>query len=396
MAHIPYWLDEPQQTRPPLRQDLQTDVLVIGGGLCGTSALLYLAEQGLNPVLIDSRNIAQAATGRNAGFILQGTAERYSRAIATLGHGRAQAIHRWSLVNHERIASRIEDYSIECGYAKNGSLQLANSPSEEADLQESMRLLQADGFSAEWLTENDLGPGYTENGFRMGLLLPEDGELHPARYVQGIAQAAVNLGATIYPETPALSITENIDGASVKTPSGQIAAQVVLVCTNAYTPTLLPWFKDKIDPVRGQMLATAPAPKLFDRPIYADHGYDYWRQDENGCIVLGGWRNLDPDAEVGFDERLNPDIQSAMTRFIQQFPQLKDTPISHRWSGIMGFSVDGLPILGAPPGMNSVLVAAGFTGHGFGFAQLAGEAIAEVAIEGQHPFVDALSARRFL
>ena len=130
--------------------------------------------------------------------------------------------------------------------------------------------------------------------------------------------------------------------------------------------------------------------------IYADHGYDYWRQDENGCIVLGGWRNLDPDAEVGFDERLNPDIQSAMTRFIQQFPQLKDTPISHRWSGIMGFSVDGLPILGAPPGMNSVLVAAGFTGHGFGFAQLAGEAIAEVAIEGQHPFVDALSARRFL
>ena len=49
----------------------------------------------------------------------------------------------------------------------------------------------------------------------MGLLLPEDGELHPARYVQGIAQAAVNLGATIYPETPALSITENIDGASV-------------------------------------------------------------------------------------------------------------------------------------------------------------------------------------
>ena len=48
MSHIPYWLDEPQRTRPPLRQDLQTDVLVIGGGLCGTSALLYLAEQGLN------------------------------------------------------------------------------------------------------------------------------------------------------------------------------------------------------------------------------------------------------------------------------------------------------------------------------------------------------------
>ncbi|MGC6508180.1 MAG: NAD(P)/FAD-dependent oxidoreductase [Myxococcota bacterium] len=394
--HIPYWLDEPQHTRQAIHQDLQTDVLVIGGGLCGTAALLYLAEQGLNPVLIDSRNIAQAATGRNAGFILQGTAERYSRAIATLGHDKAQAIHRWSLINHERIANRIRTYNIECGYAKNGSLQLANSPSEEADLRESMKLLLADGFEAQWLTEHELGPGYTENGFRMGLLLPEDGELHPARYVHGLAKAAVELGATIYSETPALSVIEGLDGVAVTTPNATIEAQVVLVCTNAYTPSILPWFKDKIDPVRGQMLATAPAPKVFDRPIYADHGYDYWRQDEKGSIVLGGWRNLDPDAEVGFEETLNPDIQSAMTRFIQQFPQLKDTPISHRWSGIMGFSVDGLPILGAPPGMNAVLVAAGFTGHGFGFAQLAGEAIAEVALEGQHSFVDALSARRFL
>ena len=168
---------------PPLRQDLQTDVLVIGGGLCGTSALLYLAEQGLNPVLIDSRNIAQAATGRNAGFILQGTAERYSRQVQLLTRTR-KAIHRWSLVNHERRASQIEDYSIECGYAK-WIFAAGQQSVRELTFKKSMRLLQADGFSAEWLTETDLGPGYTENGFRMGLLLPEDGELHPARYVQG-------------------------------------------------------------------------------------------------------------------------------------------------------------------------------------------------------------------
>ena len=396
MSQIPYWLDEPQPKRPALMQDIDTDVLVIGGGLCGTAALLYLAEQGINPVLIDSRDIAQAATGRNAGFILQGTAERYSRAIATLGHDKARAIHQWSLVNHQRIASRIQQYNIDCDYAKNGSLQLANTPSEEADLQESMRLLNADGFAAKWLTEKDLGTGYTDAGFRMGLLLPEDGELHPARYAQGQAEAAIQLGAQVYPNTTALGLQEQSDGVVVRTPHGTITAQIVLVCTNAYTPTLLPWFKGKIDPVRGQMLATEPAPRLFERPIYADHGYDYWRQDRTGRIVLGGWRNLDPDAEVGYDETLNTDIQSAMTRFIHRFPQLTETPMCHRWSGIMGFSVDGLPILGAPPGMSSVLVAAGFTGHGFGFAQLAGEAIAEVAIEGEHPFVDALPARRFL
>lgn len=396
MKQTPYWLDTEQVNLPYLDHEVKTDVVVIGGGICGTSALLYLMENGIDATLIESRDIAHAATGRNAGFILQGTAERYSRAIATLGHDKAQDIHRWTLVNHQKIANCIERHNIKCGYSKNGSLQLANTPSEEADLQDSMRLLNSDGFTAKWIPESELGSTYREAGYRMGLLLPEDGELNPAKYVQGMANVARSMGARIFVGTKATNINEHGNGVTVKTPHGAVEAQIALVCTNAYTPQILPWYLGKIDPVRGQMLATATAPKIFDRPIYADHGFDYWRQDESGCVVLGGWRNLDPDIEVGFEETLNDDIQTAMSRFIRRFPHLSNIEITHRWSGIMGFSVDGLPIMGPPPGMSSVLVAAGFTGHGFGFAQLAGEALAEVALEGQHPFVDALTSRRFL
>lgn len=396
MKNTPYWLDDSPVPNPPLETDHQTDVLVIGGGICGSAALLSLAQQGIQATLIEARDIGHAATGRNAGFILQGTAERYSRAIATLGHQRAKEIHQWSLVNHNRIEHHVQELGIDCGYLKNGSLQLANSIEEEKDLEESMTLLLEDGFKAKWMSGNDLGCYYQESGFQKGLLLEDDGELHPVRYVRGLIDGAKSLGAKVYGGTSALSIQDDVDGATVQTAKGLIRAQIVLVCTNAYTPKLLPWFKDKIDPVRGQMLATAPAPPLFDRPIYADHGYDYWRQDEKGCLVLGGWRNLDPSTEVGFTEILNDDIQSAMTRFVHKFPRFKDIEITHRWSGIMGFSVDGLPILGSPPGSHSVLAAAGFTGHGFGFAQLAGEALVEVALKGSHPFVTDLSARRFI
>ena len=84
-------------------------------------------------------------------------------------------------------------------------------------------------------------------------------------------------------------------------------------------------------------MATAPAPRLFDLPVYADHGFDYWRQDEAGRVVLGGWRNLDPGAEVGTSDVLHEGIQAKMEAFIRRFPALADVPITHRWSGTMGF-----------------------------------------------------------
>ena len=190
-------------------------------------------------------------------------------------------------------------------------------------------------------------------------------------------------------------IEDDNDGVRVHTPNGTIHAEIAIVCTNAYTKQLFPHITDWIDPVRGQMLTTAPLPKLFPYPIYADHGYDYWRQDRQGRIILGGWRNLDPDGEVGFDEVLNMDIQQNMTRFLQMFPSLTELDITHRVSGIMGFSKDGLPILGSIPGYQATLLSAGFTGHGFGFAWLAGEAIAKLALEGEHPFCAQLRSDRF-
>ena len=188
---------------------------------------------------------------------------------------------------------------------------------------------------------------------------------------------------------------ENDDGVLVSTPDGSVQADIAIVCTNAYTAQLFPHISDWISPVRGQMLTTAPLPRLFDHPIYADHGYDYWRQDKEGRIILGGWRNLDPGAEIGYEESLHPEIQKNMTQFLRAFPSLKTLEVTHRWSGIMGFSKDGLPLLGNIPGFSSTLLAAGFTGHGFGFAWLAGTSIAQLATEGQNNFCASMSTRRF-
>ena len=83
-----------------------------------------------------------------------------------------------------------------------------------------------------------------------------------------------------------------------------------------------------------------------------------------------------------------------MTAFLHRFAALRDIEITHRWAGIMGFSRDSLPLVGPAPGAPGALAAVGFTGHGFGFAWLAGEALVEVALQGSHPFATLMTPRR--
>ncbi|MDP2309369.1 MAG: FAD-binding oxidoreductase [Pseudomonadota bacterium] len=393
---VPYWLDGAPPLAPRLTEDISADVVVIGAGLCGASAALALGRAGVSTVWVDSAAVAHGASGRNAGFLLQGTAERYVRAVAIHGRDRARRVHALSRENHRAMAAEIERLGLECGYMRRGSLQLAGSVEEEGDLLESATLLREDGFPVEQRDADALGPALTGAGFRLGVHLPDDGELQPAAFVQGIARAAMGLGVQLFEHTPVTTLHADAPGdVRAETPRGTIRAQIALVCTNAAAGHLLGGLAGTIDPVRGQMLATAPAPPLFACPIYADHGYDYWRQDEHGRIALGGWRNLDPEGEVGVEEALHPLIQARMTEFLHRFAALRDVPITHRWSGTMGFSRDGLPMVGAVPGSPGALVAAGFTGHGFGFAWVCGRAIAEMVLDGRSEVAELFPARRF-
>ena len=380
-------------------QVVEADVVVVGAGVCGAGAVHSLQEAGVRVVWLDAGSVAGEATGRNAGFILQGTAERYDRAVALMGRERARAVHSVSVDNHARMRAVIEalDLVQHCAYARRGSLQLAGGEREEAELRTSAEWLAADGFAAEVLGANELSEVLRAGGYQMAVFLPEDGQLDPVRFVRGVARHAVSKGVRLFEHSRVVALEAPTPGEVRVTVAGggQVHASLALVCTNASAGGLVPWLADIVDPVRGQMLSTAPAPPdTFRIPIYADHGYDYWRQRDDGRIVLGGWRNLDPSAEVGHQDVLHDDIQGRMTRFLRSFPGLADLQVEHRWSGTMGFSRDGLPVVGPVPGLPGALAAVGFTGHGFGFGWLAGEALAGLVLEGVHPVAELFGSSR--
>ncbi len=390
----PYWLQDASTSAPSLHGTVEVDVVVIGGGLCGTSAAYHLARAGIDVALVEARSLSESASGRNAGFLLQGTAERYNRAVELMGRERARRIHQWSIENHVRMADTIKAEGIDCAYQRRGSLQLAGSPQEEQELIESAELLVEDGFEATLLAATDLPEALQHAGFTMGVHLPADGELHPARFVQGVGRAAQQQGAQLFERSRVIDLDAASTGdVRIQTDGGEVRAAMAILATNARAGDLIPYFADKVDPVRGQMLATAPCEPMFDCPIYANHGYDYWRQDEQNRVVLGGWRNLDPDGEVGHEETVRDDIQAKMVEFLASMGVT--APVTHRWAGIMGFSRDGLPMVGPVPGSPAALAGVGFTGHGFGFAFLAGHALAAQVMEGEHGFCTDFDPRRF-
>lgn len=394
-ATAPYWLDGAPRLAPALSGAVEADVVVIGAGVCGASAVTALAKAGVSTVWLEGRGVSTGASGRNAGFILQGTAERYSRAVAIMGRERARQVHQVSLDNHRAMAEVAARLGIACHYQRRGSLQLATSEEEGHELLESAALLHEDGFSAEVRAGAALDAVYRDAGFSVGVHIADDGELDPAAFVRGVARAAVADGVRLFEASPVRRLDAPAPGEVVAhTDGGEVRAQLALVCTNAWAGELVPWMADKVDPVRGQMLTTAPVPPLFSCPVYAEHGFDYWRQDPSGRVVLGGWRNLDPEGETGTAEVLHPRIQANMEAFLQRFAGLRGVPITHRWSGTMGFSRDSLPLVGAVPGLPGALVAAGFTGHGFGFAWVCGRALAELVTEGQSAVADMFRARR--
>jgi glycine/D-amino acid oxidase-like deaminating enzyme len=333
--------------RPRLPLPPRADVVVVGGGITGVSALHWLGLRGTDAVLLERSGLAAGASGRNAGFLLMGVAANYALAVRTHGRDVAREVWGFTADNHALLAEMLQGRA---GYARRGSTTLAATDEESSLLRESDELLREDSLPGRFVA-----PG--------GLVNDLDGEVDPAAAVAAIADATV--GARIHEGVTVLAVEPSHGEVLVHTDGGEIAAGAVLLATNAYTSALAA--DVPITAVRAQMLATAPVDaRVAQRPTYSHWGYRYWRQRDDGRVLIGGWRDTAVDAEVGTDAAVNPDVQRHLDAALQGLDVA--APVTHRWAGIMGFSPDELPLVGAVPGMPNVYVCGGYTGHGMGFA----------------------------
>jgi len=367
----------------------RADVVIVGGGYVGGATAFWLARRGVAAVLVERRGISTGATGRNAGFIAPGLGMAFAEAAARYGAGGALERLAFTRLGRDLALRLIEELAIECALEAQGGLTLAASAEEWAGLRASGEALRAAGAPVEILGREEIAQHLhvpVPDLFHGALYNPETLLVNPALLNNAVVRAAQGLGARVYPHTDVLSLAEEPDGRiTVETSRGEVSAGHVVLATNAWTPLLAGYFKDRIAPVRGQIFATEPAPPVFRRAMSTNYGYEYWSQRADGAIVLGGGRWSVPDRDEGYyAEEINPAVQEALHRFLTAtFPALAGVRVARRWSGIMGFSRDGYPFIGPMPGRPRLLVAAGYTGHGGPYFAIAGKCIAELIVEGR-------------
>jgi gamma-glutamylputrescine oxidase len=350
----PFW--SPPVEKYPGRLPEKADVLVIGGGIAGTSLLWHLARRRIDAVLVERRHVAWGASGRNAGFLLAGVASSYAEAVKTYGREKARDVWEVTNENHDRMIEAVRGQSI--GHRRLGTAILPDSDEERALLIESEQLLQEDGFAARW------------DGTR--LINPRDGEVDPAALVAALARQA-RPGA-IREGVGVTELDSRRHGVMVMAGDNGCEAGVVILATNAYTPELVP--SVKIQPTRAQMLATAPQTRtIIDLPVYSHYGFRYWRQLPSGEVLIGGWRDTSPETEKTDDAEPTEEIQEHLERGAREVGARAE--VTHRWAGTMGFTESGLPLAGPLEGMPNVYICAGFTGHGMGFAFITAKQVAE-------------------
>jgi gamma-glutamylputrescine oxidase len=384
---ISCWLDKSNG------KTVTCDIAVIGAGIAGLSAAYWLKKEdpNLKIIVVDKGSVGSGATGRNAGFITCGSVEHFNRLCERWGRDTALEMWRFSEDNLSLLREHIiqDDKNLE--FNNNGTFSLASTHEEFHELQETAKLMGSMDIAVEVLNEKSILDRIGAVQFVGGIKYLKDASINPIKLLDKMLKVS---GVEVLENTEVFDIETQAGGTVVlKTQKQQIEASVAVMALNGYSASMHKYFAEKIYPTRGQIMVTEAVPKFMEGPCYANFVLDYFRQLEDGRVLIGGFRQLEKSTEVGYSDHTTDVIQASLYEFLQKYiPVLKDKKITHRWAGVMGFSFDGQPLVGSLPDQQQVYFHGGFTGHGLGLAFHTGKALVDLMYD--RPIPKFVSAKR--
>ncbi len=391
----PLWLDERYTPRAPLEGEVAVEVCVVGAGIGGLATAWHLAERGAAPLVLDAATVGGGASGRNGGFFLAGAAEFQNDLRRRVGAERARALYAATLEAQQAVYALADDIGAASCFRRAGGLRLAYDAGEAGHVREMAQCLEEDGFPG-WLVEEDDLPAPLRRPGRVGHVTPGDAAMHPARWVRALGAAVERAGTTIHERTRVVApvIPGPAGGFTLDTPRGRVRAERVVVACDAALPSLVPEFRDRVRSRRLHMVATAPLPPVLpEQTIYTRYGLEYLQQTDEGRVAVGGFGDLDGDASYTEREVADPDIHDRLERYLREEYGI-DAPVTHRWIGLVGYSVDGLPFVGRTRTHDDLYALGGYSGTGNCNGFLAGRIVAELVADGRSPLAHVYDARR--
>lgn len=363
------------------------DVVVVGGGVIGSSTAFHLAEAGIDVLLVERAALAAGSTSKAAGGIRAQFSDPLNIAIGLR-----------SLEAFERFGGRP---GAEIDLHRVGYLFLLDRPDDVDAFATSVALQNELGVPSRLVTASEaaaLSPLAGVDGVLAAAFSPLDGHAAPEAVVHGYAAGARACGATVMTGCAVTGI--DVAGGrirSVQTTAGEVATGIVVCCAGVWSREigLLAGVDLPVEPVWREIGYTQPVPGITRvTPFTIDFSSGFYFHREGPGLLFG---MADPEQAAGFDAATDPDwLLRVLAVAERRCPLLPDVGLAGGWKGYYEVSPDHNALVGEAAGVSRFLYATGFSGHGF----LQGPAIGEIMrdlVLGERPFLDVapLSVDRF-
>ncbi len=360
----------------PLRSDTHAEVCIVGGGIAGVSTAYELARRGRDVVLLDDGEIGGGATGRTTAHLATGLDDRYY-ALARL-HGEDGA--RLAAQSHAAAIDFIEEasarHAIACSFQRVPGYLVAAPGRPASELSDECIAARDAGLDASLVDE----AGVAAKAVGTALRFPQQAQVHPLRYLYGLAAACVREGVRIHTRTHADAVVGG-SGAHVGCGNLRVSCDAIVVATNTPVNDRVA-IHTKQAPYRTYVIAMPIAPDAFKPCLLWETGDPYhyvrcWRDDGGDTwLIVGG-----EDHKTG--QPGEPVDRFARLRAWTRDHLGIDGAIGHAWSGQVQEPHDGLGFIGRNPSdEDNVFVATGDSGNGMTHGTLAALLIADL-IEGR-------------
>jgi gamma-glutamylputrescine oxidase len=379
----------------PLRGEVRTDVVVVGGGMAGVAAAHWVREQaGRDVVLLEAQGCGSGATGRSSGFITPDSELQVADLVRRFGAHEGRALWLAARGACDHIRDNIRRFGIACDLVEADCLYLGAGLRGRRTVRVEHGTREGLGLPSRLYEGEELQAVLGSRRYRGGVRYGGSFGIDAHAYVQAMKAQLVHAGVRVFEDSPAIDLS----GDRVETAHGSVLADRVLVCLDRFARDLGvardTWHAQTFL-IATPPLAPALQKQLFpDGPLLAwdtDLIYQYFRLTGDGRLLVGGGALRDTYARAHHDR----DVPRRLQRFARRlFPGLADVAFELYWPGLIGVTRDLLPLAGpAPDGppVHQALCAAGLP-----WSVLAGQAAARAAL-GQSQPIDRhlLPARHF-
>ena len=350
------------------------DVIIVGGGIIGCAAAYYLTKKGCSVLVLEgSKDIGNGGSSRNGGGVRQSGRDPRELPLAMYG-----IKNLWPTLS--------EELEVDCEYHQDGNLRLGKTEKHLEILQGLTDRAKACGLDVRMIDGDEvraINP-YLSDEVIGASWCPTDGHANPLTTTLGYYKMARRLGARFITEEQVV-VLRKIKGhlRQVITKDNVYEGDTVILAAGLGSRDIAATVGIDIpmQPAMLEALVTEAQPPMFDQMLGTAEADFYGHQTKHGSFVFGGTSGLE-----GFTKDNHTPVTSSISApstcrgIIKYFPVLRDAKIVRTWAGWMDLCADKVPVISTVSEVPGLILACGFSGHGFGIAPAVGTVLSQLAL----------------